>query len=93
MKPGNDLAVAGLRLLTRPAPGCFHVHQREILPLRGPLPPERMPGTSLQVLQTGFLFRHEELFSEDLAAPGPRAIGARKQPAIPDATQLRLEAP
>jgi len=52
-----------------------------------------MPGTSLQVFQTGFLFRHEELFSEDLAGPGPRAIGAREQPTIADATQLRLETP
>ncbi len=31
-----------------------------------------MPSTSLQVFQTGFLFRHEELFSKDLAGPESR---------------------
>jgi len=37
-----------------------------------------MPGTSLQVFQTGFLFRHEELFSEDLAGPGPSCRPRRR---------------
>lgn len=52
-----------------------------------------MPGTSLQVFQTGFLFSNEELFPEGLAGPGPGAIGAREQPTIAEATQLRLETP
>jgi hypothetical protein len=52
-----------------------------------------MPGTSLQVFQAGFLFRHEELLSKDLARPRPRGIGAREQPTIADATHLHLETP
>jgi hypothetical protein len=45
------------------------------------------------MFQTGFLFRYEELFPEDLAGPRPRVIGAREQPTFADATQLRLETP
>jgi hypothetical protein len=52
-----------------------------------------MPGTSLQVLQPGFLFRYQQLLAENVAGPGPGAIGAREQPTISDSTQLRLETP
>jgi hypothetical protein len=52
-----------------------------------------MPGTSLQVLQPGFLLSHAELFAEDLARPWFRAIGAWEHPTISDSAQLCLETP
>lgn len=68
------------RVGVSPAPGCFHINQREDLPLGTPLPSERMPGASFQVLQPGFLFRHED--SSAIAADG--ALAQQRASVRPD---------
>jgi hypothetical protein len=65
-------------------------NQREILPLGGPLPPERMPGTSFQVLQPGFLVcqdvRWVAFFPPQPATPGHTLVIPREH--VPDVWSL-----
>src|SRR5207247_777061 len=68
-----------------------HVHERHVLTLGGPLPPERMELTALHVRQTCVPLDAAEQLAEHLPRPMIVLVDAREQPPIANYRELHLE--
>src|SRR3989475_10019572 len=87
----RQLIAAVQRLRVLPAAGRHHVHERHVLPLRRPLPPERVELTAFQMRQTCMPLDAAEQLAEDLPRPVIVLCGAREQPPVTNRCELHLE--
>src|SRR5207245_3670740 len=76
----RQLVAAVQSLRVAPPAGRHHVHERHVLTLGGPLPPERMELTALHVRQTRVPLEAAQQLSEDLPRPMRVLDNAREQP-------------
>src|SRR2546422_10532951 len=75
----RQLVATVQRLRVAPPAGRHHIHKRHVLPLRRPLPPERMELTAFQMRQTRMPLDAAEQLAEDLPRPVIVLFGAREQ--------------
>jgi hypothetical protein len=79
----------GLRIA--PPAGGHYAHERHVLSLSGPLSPERMEATALQMRQTHMPLGTVVRLAEDLAGPMIVLLRAWEQPRVTDRRELHLE--
>src|SRR5207245_10463288 len=88
----RQLVAAVQRLRVAPPAGRHHVHERHVLSLGGPLPPERMEATAFHVWQTRVPLDAVVQLAEDLPGPVIVLVGAREQPPVTNRRELHFEA-